>query len=191
MEQVKLPPLREQAAQALRNGICSGQLTDGQELTQEQAAAMLGISRIPVREAFLVLENEGLLHRLPNRHVRVVGITADRLRQNFAVLSALESELAVLSLQTGLHLPEAHEDDALHHSFAVSLDNPALHQLYTTQRRGLYQTTAALLPRTTLQEDLNKAILSAAVSRDPTALRKSIRNYYDTMAIFAIKELKL
>ena len=114
MESVKLPPLKDQVAGALRQEIFARHLEDGQELAQEEIARTLGVSRIPVREAFLMLESEGLLERLPNRHVRVVGLTAERLRQNFAVLAALEGELAALALPVlqGKTLPPPQEDRA-------------------------------------------------------------------------------
>lgn len=59
--------LRDQIAAQLRREIACGRLTDGEELTQERVSAALAVSRIPVREAFLQLESEGVLRRLPNR----------------------------------------------------------------------------------------------------------------------------
>lgn len=97
MKSVSLVSLKDQAAAALRREIYAGELPDGAELRQEDIAAQLGISRLPVREAMQQLQNEGLLERLPNRHVRVVGVTAARLRQSFAVLAAMECELFALA----------------------------------------------------------------------------------------------
>ena len=71
MKSVSLVSLKDQAAAALRREIYAGELPDGAELRQEDIAAQLGISRLPVREAMQQLQNEGLLERLPNRHVRV------------------------------------------------------------------------------------------------------------------------
>ena len=97
MKSVSLVSLKDQAAAALRREIYAGELPDGAELRQEDIAAQLGISRLPVREAMQQLQNEGLLERPPNRHVRVVGVTAARLRQSFAVLAAMECELFALA----------------------------------------------------------------------------------------------
>ena len=77
-------PLKDQIAAVLRQEIAAGSLADGEELTQESVAAALAVSRIPVREAFLQLETEGLLRRLPNRHVQVVGLIPGRRRQNLS-----------------------------------------------------------------------------------------------------------
>ena len=189
METVKLPPLKDQIAQTLRQAIFSRQLDDGQELVQEEVAARLGVSRIPVREAFLMLESEGLLQRLPNRHVRVVGLTARRLRQNFAVLAALEGELATLTLpELQAHgMPPPEHDQAFHCAFAESLNNHVLYQLYATQRHILFE---GVVPeqdpdRTPLNRLIEQTVQSGA---DP---RAAVRRYYDILAEKAVKELAL
>ena len=189
MESVKLPPLKDQVAGALRQEIFARHLEDGQELAQEEIARTLGVSRIPVREAFLMLESEGLLERLPNRHVRVVGLTAERLRQNFAVLAALEGELAALALPVlqGKTLPPPQEDRAFHHQFGQVLGNHMLCQLYTTQRQILFEGVTP--PRDDARTPLNSLI--AQTIRSGTHPRPVIRHYYEILAEKAIKELGL
>ena len=49
------------AYERLREAILAGQFAPGQRLTEVGIAALLGVSRTPVREAFLRLEAEGLL----------------------------------------------------------------------------------------------------------------------------------
>ena len=49
MKSVSLVSLKDQAAAALRREIYAGELPDGAELRQEDIAAQLGISRLPVR----------------------------------------------------------------------------------------------------------------------------------------------
>lgn len=191
MASVKLPPLREQAADILRREIYSGRLANGQELTQEEAAAALGISRIPVREAFLILESEGLLCRLPNRHVRVQGVTSASLHQNFQILAALESQMALLALESGLPSLDALSDEELHSSFAAALKNPGLQQLYVTQRRGSFSSILEALPPMPTRDALNAALRQALASASSDAVRHAIYDYYHAMAAFAAKELKL
>ena len=58
-------------ADALRRQILDGLLPPGTPLLQEQIARDLGVSPTPVREAFAVLEAEGLLQRRPHRGVIV------------------------------------------------------------------------------------------------------------------------
>lgn len=49
----------ELIADHLRRQIITGELAAGQRLTQEDIAAQLGTSRVPVREALVILEQEG------------------------------------------------------------------------------------------------------------------------------------
>lgn len=49
----------ELVADHLRRQILNGELAPGQRLTQEDIAARLGTSRVPVREALVILEQEG------------------------------------------------------------------------------------------------------------------------------------
>ena len=60
MKSVSLVSLKDQAAAALRREIYAGELPDGAELRQEDIAAQLGISRLPVREAMQQLTKRGV-----------------------------------------------------------------------------------------------------------------------------------
>lgn len=59
--------LAEQAAEAIVDGIASGALAPSQRLIEAELAAMLQISRVPLREALKILEAQGItasvLHR--------------------------------------------------------------------------------------------------------------------------------
>jgi len=56
---------------ALRSEILDGALPPGASLLQEEIAARLGVSATPVREAFGLLEAEGLVERRPHKGVVV------------------------------------------------------------------------------------------------------------------------
>lgn len=75
MDALQIRQPKDQIADQLRQLIFSGRLEDGVEITQESVAAELGVSRMPVREAFQILELEGLLNRLPNRHMQVAAFS--------------------------------------------------------------------------------------------------------------------
>ena len=65
--------------EAISQAILSGQIPAGTEMTQKELAESLGVSRMPVREALILLEYQGLIHRLPNNHVQVADLTEDYL----------------------------------------------------------------------------------------------------------------
>ena len=61
----------ERIASSLREAILSGEIAPGQWIRQEEVAARLGASRLPVREALRMLEAEGLTEHAANRGSRV------------------------------------------------------------------------------------------------------------------------
>ena len=190
----------------LRAEIAAGRMADGEELTQERVSEALAVSRIPVREAFLQLEGDGLLRRLPNRHVQVVGVTAKRLRQNFRVLAALECELARLAAEDGdfslaldrleaLRAADAWADlvrcdAAFHLALGASLDNPTLAQLHSGQRRGLFAGALDRLPPEGAPlRDLDESLEDSLRARDGAALCRKLQTYYETVCEAVLKEM--
>lgn len=99
MKKINVTQTKDYIAQILRDKIFSGSILDGEKLTQTYIAESLGVSRMPVREAFQLLEQEGFLERLPNRHMVVSGISKEGIINNFRVLCAMEKELFLLLIK--------------------------------------------------------------------------------------------
>src|SRR4051812_22638778 len=96
-------------AEALRNGILKGIIKAGQVLRQEDLAERLGVSRIPVREAFRQLEAEGLIKIYPHRGAVVSSLSALEVQELFEIRVPLETtalRLAIPNL-TALDLQKA------------------------------------------------------------------------------------
>jgi len=69
--------LAEDAAEHIRSMIISGDLKPGDRIDQDQVAEDLGVSRLPVREALISLDQEGLIEMLPRRGAFVAPCTRD------------------------------------------------------------------------------------------------------------------
>ena len=82
--------LRDETLDELRRLILDGDLLPGAHLTELAISERLGVSRLPVREAFRRLEAEGLLEALPRRGVRVVELDGDELETVREIRVALE-----------------------------------------------------------------------------------------------------
>ena len=112
-----LPAAPHQAASAriaehLRAAILSGELAPGQRIRQEEVAARLGASRLPVREALRMLAAEGLTEHEANKGSRVPQLD----RHKVGVLYQMRERLEPLALSESLpHLPA----DRLEHMEAL------------------------------------------------------------------------
>lgn len=82
--------LRDETVDELRRLILDGALAPGERLTELAISDRLGVSRLPVREAFRRLEAEGLVETLPRRGVRVVELDQHELETVREIRIALE-----------------------------------------------------------------------------------------------------
>ena len=87
-------PIVPQIIQELRQAIVEMRLKPGEALSEKEVAARYGISRQPVREAFIKLAEAGLVQILPSRGTFVVRISVrDVLNARF-LREAIECALA-------------------------------------------------------------------------------------------------
>ena len=88
--------LRQQALEALRRAISTGELPPGKHLVETELSEMLKISRGTLREALRELQQEGLVSAGPRGWLSVRSLTDQEIRDLFAVRAALESLAAQL-----------------------------------------------------------------------------------------------
>jgi len=88
----KRSPSAPRLANAIRAAILRGVYPAGVKLRQEELAASLGCSVIPLREALHTLASEGLVEFLPNRGARVRPISSKEMREMSEVRSALAAQ---------------------------------------------------------------------------------------------------
>lgn len=138
--------LREQ----ILNGL-DGEFAPGTHLTEVQTAQALEISRTTLREAFVLLTQEGILTTSPHRGTYVSEILQSDIREIFLVRRTLElraveefnraSPQAVESLdravgqiaaavEAGNWLEAAKADLRFHHALVASLGSPILSETY-------------------------------------------------------------
>ncbi len=86
--------LRGRVFQTMRDNILNGIYQENDELRENTIAAELGVSRTPVREALRQLELEGLVKMIPNKGAFVTGITANDVKDIYAIRSMLEGMCA-------------------------------------------------------------------------------------------------
>jgi DNA-binding GntR family transcriptional regulator len=130
--------LNEQIASRIGDRILSGTLAPGAWLREQDLAAEFGVSRGPIRDAFQLLQREGLVQVHPRRGAQVTVLSAREVRDIFAIratlfrmvarllaeqrdpayVAALEEGVAVLAR---LAVPGADSDEYARTVFRLSL----------------------------------------------------------------------
>lgn len=106
---IKLLPAREQVASVLRKAILSRELKEGQEITLEGIASQVGVSSMPVREAFQILAADGLIKLRPNKGAVVLGINEKTIRDHYETRAVLEAEAAARCSKEGVDISAIEE----------------------------------------------------------------------------------
>jgi DNA-binding GntR family transcriptional regulator len=88
---IKRQTVTASVAEELRRRIVSGRYGGGDQIRQEAVAAELGVSRIPIREALVQLESEGLVVIHTHKGAMVASLTAEDAVDLFEARLVLES----------------------------------------------------------------------------------------------------
>ncbi|MDR3560334.1 MAG: GntR family transcriptional regulator [Negativicutes bacterium] len=99
METITIMSAKDLVTEKLREAIYTGSFKPGEELIQEKISQQLGVSRMPVREAFLILENAGLIKIQKNKRAIVKEITLESITEHLEIRTLLECRAAVKACQ--------------------------------------------------------------------------------------------
>lgn len=195
-------PIAPQLFAKLRQAIIEMTLRPGEALSEKEIASRFGVSRQPVREAFIKLSEAGLLQILPNRGTFVVKISVREVANARFVREAVEVGIARSASQMmtnaqidGLYacIERQREavanadhrqlnvlDDAFHRAIADVVDcdyasrivEGARAQTDRVRYLGLWHAT----PMTILVQQ-HTAIVEALAQRDPDAAELATRRH--------------
>lgn len=197
MEAIEKMPVRLKVAEIIRKAILSGEFTDGEALSLTDTAARLKVSRTPVREAFQLLESEGLIELRMNREAIVHKIDKDFIRDHFDMRVLLEGEAVARAtrLQGTIHqlrelqdsLPR--EDAGLaaaydsynhdfHHLIWEGAGNKKLYTFLESLWNGpSYSRTKGNIVNHTLSVQEHNAILKAMEEDDEDMAKKMMQQH--------------
>jgi DNA-binding GntR family transcriptional regulator len=88
------PSLVADAYRALKEAIRDNVFAPGDQGSEQEIALRLGMSRTPVHEALIRLQQEGLVRIMPKRGVVVLALSPDDMREVYDVIIALEGMAA-------------------------------------------------------------------------------------------------
>ncbi len=83
--------LRQQVVEQIRTAIIEGRLKPNDHIVESSLTQQLGVSRTPVREALILLEQDGLVVSFSNRGSFVRNFTAQDVADIFSMRTSLEN----------------------------------------------------------------------------------------------------
>ena len=113
----------------LREMVLRGELPEGTPVRQQAFAAQLGVSRVPVREALIQLEAEGLVTFHPHRGAVVARLSLEDIEELYEIRAVLEPYLLRCALP---HLTSA----ALNHARGLIASQAATLRRHTAAAWG-------------------------------------------------------
>lgn len=88
------PTLKHEVAQYIRDQILGGAIRPGARIDQDRVAADLGVSRLPVREALITLEAEGLIENVPRRGAFVAPLLPEDILDHYEMYGQISGMAA-------------------------------------------------------------------------------------------------
>ena len=77
--------LADEVATHIRTAILAGRLRSGERIDQDAIADELGVSRLPVREALIALDKEGLVNTIPRKGSYVARIDREDIADHYEI----------------------------------------------------------------------------------------------------------
>ena len=96
---LKLKSLVETIVETIEEQILSGELKPGARIAEQKLCEQLGVSRSPVREAFIILESQGFLVKQPRKGVTVAMTTFKKAVDAYTIRANLESLATYLTVK--------------------------------------------------------------------------------------------
>jgi DNA-binding GntR family transcriptional regulator len=204
------PNLKAAVASSIRELILGGSYRQGDKINQDQLAADFRISRLPIREALIVLEAEGLVENIARRGAFVAPVSRSDVLDHYAIFGAVAG-IAAARAATEL------TDDQLAHLQAIidqmrnTTDLSTVNALCFSFHREVNQAGAARRLRSELrrlsegipsklftfapewraQADADHVLIHIALSRrDPELADKSTRDHLHRSGQFAVERLE-
>jgi DNA-binding GntR family transcriptional regulator len=176
----------DRVSRILAKRILSGKLRPGASIKQDQLAAELGISRIPVRDALRILEGRGLITLKSNFSARVVELSLRDVEINYELRERIEPMLMAESLP-GLTDPDIAELQDVYDSLQESNDleetdrlGRAFHMI--VYRRHNTPHLAQIVERLWDMTQLYRHVYSQiALSQNPEILRNDHRLLFEAI----------
>jgi DNA-binding GntR family transcriptional regulator len=206
--------LADEVAAYVRDLILTGSLRPGTRIDQEAIAAALDVSRSPIREALVILGQEGLLDVTPRRGASVAHLAPEDIVDHYELYGVVAGRAAAMAAET-LKDEQIAELEAIHARFSqhrndgeaggedLSRLNFEFHRILNTVAPRRTRWLLRLLERSVPTDyyefadgwnrraiDQHAAILDAVIARDPDRARQAMEAHLRQSGLAAAEALQ-
>lgn len=206
---VKRERFAEEVASELREMILAGRLGSGERIDQDAVAESHGMSRLPVREALIALEQEGLVVNTPRRGAYVAQLSPEDVQDQYEVYG-LVAGIAAARAAERLTAEELTELRKAHEQFvkakggaAQQRSNEEFHRIINRSASRRLRSMLGLLARSlpshhymfdsawaALAAHHHEQVLIAIERRDPAGARAAMTEHLVASGHQAVVALK-
>lgn len=207
MSPVRRGGLAEDIVSYVRGMILSGQMKPGEKVDQEAIAEALDVSRSPIREALVILGQEGLLDVTPRRGAFVAHLTREDVIDHYELFGLISGRVAAMAAEQ-FSAAEVRELTAVHERFASATDdehaklNNEFHRLINTAaprrtrwllrhlERSIPEGFYGATPGWTQQAVTDhQRIVEAIAAHDAPAARVAMEDHLHAAGVAAVEAL--
>jgi DNA-binding GntR family transcriptional regulator len=204
------PNFKAVVAERVRQDIFQARLKPGQKIDQDDLADQLGISKLPVREAVILLENEGLVDNFPRRGCYVAALTCEDIRDHYLLIGlvsglAARRAASVVTAESLAHMraildrlaqsSDPAEQERLNDDFHRMINRlsggrrlqSALRLFTQTMPRHFFDFTSGWGSES---QAAHEKILQALMDHDPDAAEEAVRQHMIRGAEAAVENLR-
>jgi DNA-binding GntR family transcriptional regulator len=187
---------------SLEEAIVHGKIKPGDRLIEDELSSAFGVSRAPIREAFRLMERDGLVRVIPRRGALVNDMSKQDIRESYELLSVVEGLAArqfcenagkqeIANLQKMCKAMEAHVSNGnsaeyqrlnkeFHALIVQGSRSKKLQEIHNHIRKQLEWFQNVTLsskgqPEISFKE--HKQIVNAFVRRDPDRAEEEVRKH--------------
>lgn len=204
--------LPDDVAAYIRRLVLTGVLKPGQKIDQEAVSEALDVSRSPIREAIVILGQEGLLDVTPRRGASVAQLTPDDIVDHYELFGVVSGRAAAMAAET-LKDDQMAELTRIQTAFRLAPANTPASDLSDLNAR-FHRIINACAPRRTrwllrlLERSVpadyyefangwnaqavehHQTILDAVIARDPETARRSMEHHLHESGVAAAAALR-
>lgn len=199
--------LADEVAAYVRDLILTGRLRPGVKINQDAIGEAIGVSRSPIREALVVLGQEGIVDVTPRRGAFVARLTPEDIVDHYELYGTVSGRAAAIAADT-LKDEQLAELEAIHAGFRPGTDadlsalNDDFHRIINTaaprRTRWLLRHLVRSVPAAFYEfndgwdshaVDDHRRILEALLDRDADAARAAMEAHLHDSGVAAVESL--